>query len=90
MALFRKKPVIVEAIQWTGDNSDEVHTFAGGEFYVLDDEDRKCADDPEHTASLFVAANSTWVGMRTGEWVLRDTAGSYPCRNENFARITSR
>ena len=27
MALFRKKPVVIEAIKWTGENADEVQAF---------------------------------------------------------------
>jgi hypothetical protein len=29
--IFRKKPVIIETVQWTGDNSAELHSFAGAE-----------------------------------------------------------
>ena len=27
---YRKKPVVVEAIRWTGDNLDEIKAFVGG------------------------------------------------------------
>ena len=29
MAFYRQKPIIIEAIRWTGDNINEVRTFAG-------------------------------------------------------------
>lgn len=32
MAKYRKKPVVIEAVQWTGDNLDEVRKFLGGDF----------------------------------------------------------
>jgi len=28
MAKFRKKPVVIEAVQWTGDNYEEIKRFA--------------------------------------------------------------
>ena len=30
MARFRRKPGIVEAVQWRGDNVDEIRAFLGG------------------------------------------------------------
>lgn len=30
---YRKKPVEIEAVQWTGENASEIHGFAGGSCY---------------------------------------------------------
>jgi hypothetical protein len=38
------------------------------------------------TAALFVAANDEWLGIQTGEWVARDSAGFYPIKPEIFAQ----
>lgn len=80
MSRFRKKPVEVEAIQWTGDNADELETFTGGLFNMLDREDREHCDDPEMTAQVFDDLHSTWVGVYTGQWIIRGVKGEfYPC-----------
>lgn len=35
---FRKKPVVIEAIKWTGENFDAVKKFAGDNVKLEDDE----------------------------------------------------
>lgn len=79
---YRKKPVTVEAIQWTGHNADEVRDFVGqisspGEFGFI----RASYARP---ARLWVAANQEWLLIEPGEWVLKDKLGFYPCKDEMF------
>ncbi len=75
---WRKRPVTVEAIQWTGANAIEVAAFTGSKFDVVDPEDR--GDDPDITAQVFDVLHSTWVGLHTGHWVIRGVRGEfYPC-----------
>ena len=80
---YRKKPVVIEAMQWTGDNEEQLMAWSGGAFCPLDVED--CGDNPDETGSLYVAANSVHLGVVTGEWVLKDSAGFYPCKADIFA-----
>lgn len=80
---YRKKPVVIEAMQWTGDNAADLAEWTDDAFWPLGLEDR--TDDPEHTGCLYVAANSSHLGIPTGEWVIRDRAGFYPCRADVFA-----
>lgn len=87
MDRYRKRPVVVEAVRWTGDNEAEIQAWVGAAYFnALDAEDRENADDPEHTAQLLVRANSVWVGMKTGEWVLQDKLGAYPCADSVFTQ----
>lgn len=80
---YRKRPVIVDAIQWTGDNADEVTAFSGHRFDVLDPAD--ATDDPDATAQVLDSLHSTWVLVRTGDWIIRGVRGEYyPCRDEVF------
>lgn len=83
---YRKKPIVIEAIQWTGDNEAEIQAWAGADsFRVLNAEDAEDSGNPEATAELRVAANgNTWLPMNTGEWVLHDSAGFYPCQADIF------
>jgi hypothetical protein len=82
---YRKKPVIIEAIQWTGANLAAVQDFAGhGFFGAVDPEDR--AEDPDRTAEVYDRLHGTWVGVYDGQWVIRGIQGElYPCADDVFA-----
>ena len=81
---FRKKPVTVEAMQWTGDNEAEIQTFASSaHFNAVDLEDR--VDDPDITAQVYDRLHSTWVGVKDGQWIIRGVQGEfYPCDADVF------
>jgi len=78
---FRKKPVVIEAIQWTGDalSATEAITF------VLDgDGTARYHDD----ANPFFIAIDTLEGTMhalAGDWIIKGVAGeSYPCKPAIF------
>jgi hypothetical protein len=78
---FRKRPVVVEAIRWTGDNEAEVREFAGGLFGTVTPEAR--VGGPGITAEVLDKLHSTWVGVKTGQWVVRGVKGEfYPIDQE--------
>ena len=83
---FRKKPVTVEAMQWTGNNSPAIASWSDLAFTVTDDEDREHTDDPEATASVYDRLHSTRVLVYTGDWIIKGISGEfYPCRPDVFA-----
>ncbi len=71
---FRKKPVVVEAIRWTGRNADEVLRFM-------------CPDIPED-AMAFSETVKTLEGemhVSKGDWVIKGIKGEfYPCKPDIF------
>lgn len=76
MPKFRKLPVVIEAVKWTGDNVEEVQTLTGfGYFQAVDPEDR--TDDPDITAAVLDTLHSTWVGVKTGQWVIKGVKGEF-------------
>lgn len=82
---FRKRPVEIEAMQWTGDNPAAMRAFtgmhateSGGEHFVF-------TTQSGH-GELFVAANGAWLPLEIGEWVLSDARGFYPCKPDIFAQ----
>lgn len=78
MTRYRKKPVVIEAIQWVGDNEAAVQEFAGAtNFYALDAEDRAGSADPEATATVYDKLHSTWVLVYTGQHIIRGVKGEY-------------
>lgn len=74
---FRKRPVVVSAIQWTGANEAEIAAFTGGNFMAVDGEDRENSDDPDNTAAVLDSRHSSWIGMGTGDWVVRGPRGEF-------------
>ena len=70
---FRKKPVVVDAIQWDGKNRDEMRAFIGQSFgYVY--------DRLEIYTSL-----AERVYASPGDWVIRGVKGEYyPCKPDIF------
>ena len=82
---FRKRPVEVSAIQWTGANLAEVQEFTGrGYFDAVDPQDR--SDDPDMTAMIFDKLHSTWVHVYDGQWIIRGIQGEfYPITDDVLA-----
>ncbi|MEU3683735.1 hypothetical protein AB0E99_22745 [Streptomyces sp. NPDC030592] len=76
---YRKLPVEVDTIQWTGDNEAQVQAFTGGasNFYALDNAGRENSDDPEATATVYDKLHSTWVLVYTGQHIVRGVKGEY-------------
>jgi hypothetical protein len=81
---FRKKPVVVDAMQFIGNNGDDVVEWAKS----------LGAND----AIFWNTSNTTGcVGIRTlegtmhaspGDWIIRGTAGEfYPCKDAIFQAI---
>lgn len=86
---LRKKPIEVDAVQWTGGNEAEVTAFTGTAcFNALDEEDREHADDPDWTAQVFDELHGTWVGVYTGQWIIRGVKGEYYPIAEDVLRET--
>ena len=96
---FRKRPIVIEAIQWTDDNEAEIQAWAGlsagtdGQnlFNALDPEDRANCEDPYATAQVFDRLHSTWVLVLPGQWVIRGVQGEfYPIAADVLAQTYER
>ena len=81
MAKFRKKPVVIEAVQWTGDGFDsrplpEWLVHAIGELIV----------QPKGADELTVRTLEGDHTARPGDWIMRGVKGElYPCKPDIFA-----
>lgn len=83
---WRKKPVTVEAVRWTGVNLEEIYEFTGRDsFDKLDEQDRANCDDPEATATVFDKLHSTWILVYDGQWIIKGIKGEFcPCAEDVF------
>ena len=94
---YRRRPTIAEAMQWTGDNLADVQAFVGimanmdGDVATVRFLEPEARDvDGERiwnngSAHLWVEANHKWVPVPRGQWVIKDSAGFYPCMADIFA-----
>ena len=71
---YRKRPVEVDTVEWTGDNLDELTAFTDGNFRLVDDGQFL---DPEITAMVFDSFHDTWVGLKTGHRIVEGVRGEF-------------
>ena len=81
---YRKRPVVVEAVQWNGSNLDELLRFMRDP----DNEDLLPAPGVGHTPSEGHLTIPTLEGRmiaEAGDWIIKGTKGEfYPCKPDIF------
>jgi len=78
---FRKKPVVIEAVRWTGRNLNEVLQFVGRDKLV---QLRDLNDHP--TGVLVVETLEGDMRADKGDWIIKGVKGEfYPCKPDIFA-----
>lgn len=78
---FRKKPVVIEALQWTGANYAEISTFFG--FF------NKYCKDVENI--LHIETLEGTMKANVNDWIIRGVKGEfYPCKPDVFDRTYDR
>jgi hypothetical protein len=71
MTSYRKKPVVIEAVQWTGANLSEVLEFTLHNAYYDHGLHIRTAEGPLHASH--------------GDWIIRGVQGEfYPCKPDIF------
>lgn len=82
---YRKKPVVVDAIQWTGYNQIEVKTFIGnaGEVFIHDAGWLAGAVAPRVEISIFTLEGNMKASV--GDYIIKGVCGEfYPCKPDIF------
>lgn len=70
--LYRKKPVIIEAIQWTGTNLSDCMAFAGSRLQYRDDE-------------LYCDTLEGKMLANVNDFIIKGVKGEfYPCKPDIF------
>lgn len=93
---FRKKPVVIEAVQLTWANWSEVCEFVGDTIsgdnsgYEIRAEEASdiCGESgPTYIAIKVVTTHGEWAVVRHGDWIIRDSKPGtfYPCKPDVFA-----
>lgn len=75
MPYYRKKPIQVEARQYTGDNYIELRDWS--DFHVL------LSEYTRKTPCVYTPEGPTWFDE--GDYIIKDVLGEfYPCRKDVF------
>lgn len=76
---FRKKPVIVDAIQFTGKNKDEIIEF------TEDTEISDCCNLKGKTVALLIHTLERPMEASINDWIIKGVKGEfYPCKPDIF------
>lgn len=71
---FKKKPVVIEAVQWNGDNITEITQFMSPTNipYVLE-------------GQLMIPTLEGTMSANNGDWIIKGVKGEfYPCKPDIF------
>lgn len=75
---YRKKPVVIDAIQYTGHNGEELRVWSSG----------AVVDGPHEFAGVTYVQVDTLEGVmigKVGDYIIRGLKGEfYPCREDIF------
>lgn len=79
---YRKKPVEIEAIQWTGSNQAEIADFMGTSPVFEDAPDGSARGDAVRLRTIH--GDDAWA--RPGDWIIPEIAAGrfYPCKRAVF------
>lgn len=74
MRYFKKRPVIITAIQWNGNNFDELEVFSSG---------RNITSNSDGTLTICTLEGNHIA--QKGDWIIRGIQGEvYPCKPDIF------
>jgi len=84
MAKYRKKPVVIDAIQWTGNNLKEIINFTG----LHESANKWTWQEYEKIVNekgLKIFTLEGTMNANIGDWIIRGVKGEfYPCKPEQF------
>jgi len=72
--MFRKKPAVIKAMEWKGDNFEELEDFSDGE---------KIVSNPDKTLTIETLEGNHTANV--GDWIIEGIKGElYPCKPDIF------
>jgi len=87
MGKYKKKPIVIDAIQWTGHNADEIKEFAGEACNVIHSTGGSADGQgypQDYIKITFKTLEGTMQAME-GDWIIKGIKGEfYPCKPEIF------
>lgn len=78
---FKKKPVIIEAVQWNGDNVGEILEFINHSDIRIASHESEGVQKEE----LFINTLEGSMHASEGDWIIKGVHGEfYPCKPDIF------
>ena len=75
MPMFRKRPIVIEAVQWNGLDEQAVADFVGTDRDLV----------TNHEGAMFIQTLEGKMRADTGDWIIRGVKGElYPCKPDIF------
>lgn len=89
---YRKKPVVIEALEWTGKNLKEVVEFLG-EHDLVDELEWKRFEDAVKNNGLRILTLEGLLKASAGDFIIKGIEGEfYPCKpgifNKTYSEVT--
>lgn len=92
MGRYISVPTEIEAVQFNGENFGEIRLLTGTtkkldwDVFAFQPIGMYLIDylNPGAAAELWVEANQQWLPIEVGEWIIRDSRGCYPCKDDIF------
>lgn len=82
---YRKKPVVVEAIQWNGSNLSEVMEFIGSEFKYESNTSYATSKFSYMNGNLTINTLHGVMEVSNGDYIIKGIKGEfYPCKSDIF------
>jgi hypothetical protein len=82
MNKFRKRPVVIDAVQWTGKNVEEIRTFTNNKGHVRIEVEK---NEPVVTNFLSILTMEGEMTASIGDWIIKGVEGEfYPCKPDIF------
>jgi hypothetical protein len=88
MAKFRKRPVVIEAVQWNNLNHEEIRAFAPSAIGPsLESETAYLAGQSAPIFSMLISTLEGSMKAMPGDWIIKGVSGEfYPCKPDIFAK----
>ena len=85
---YRKKPIVIEAIQWNGYNLKEIEDFVGKplEWWYFDDPNKEKPLDPSNNILKIETLEGDHLALG-GDYIIKGVNGEfYPCKPDIFEK----
>lgn len=81
MAKFRKRPVVVDAVQWHGANLAEINDFLNHNQHQI------VTDANARPVAIVIPTLEGMMRCDLNDWIIKGVAGEYyPCKPEIFTK----
>lgn len=78
---FRKKVVVIDAVQWTGDNVSEILEFVNHNDIRM----TNCTKEGVEVCDLYINTLEGSMHASEGDWIIKGVHGEfYPCKPDIF------